>query len=597
MSYAPTTTWDLDAIYGGGPAGAPFLAEADALEAELRELIDHSGRLGARPVPSELGAVVLTLERLGDRLEQVYAFAGGWAAAQATDRAAIRAEARVGDLATLHSRARVVPDDRLARCSDADFQAILARPELAHMRASLQEKRRQARFRLPEAEESLARELARDGLMAWGELYDRESGALRMEVDRGNGPESLSAGQVSQLLSHERAEVRERAFIAAVAGWRTLGDRCAAALTHITGTRIVLNDRRGLDPLDEPLANARIERRTLEALLDTARAAAPMIQRFFRAKARLLGKERLTWTDVLAPVGAGGGAVDYDAAQSFIVEQFGTFSPRLAEFSARAFRQRWVEVEDRPGKRGGAYCSGVPLSRESRIFMTWGHNARSLSTLAHELGHAFHNEVLYGLPPSQREVPMTLAETASTFGEALVREAALARADDPGARLRLLDAALQDGVAFLANIPARFDLELALYRMRREGALEAEALEAETTRIFSQWYGEGVSSVDPTYWSNKLHFYISGIAFYNFPYLFGYLFSALVYEHFRPMGEAGAPGYERLLRRTGSEWAEPIARDELGLNLAEPATWSAALGGLERDLARYEALVDELRGG
>lgn len=591
MAYAPSPNWDLDSLYAGGPSGAPFTSEIESLDAELRELIDHGGTLGPRPAPAELAALLLALERIDDRLGQAYTFAGGWASARATDKAAIRAEARVGDLATLYARARVVPDDRVARCSDADFQALLARPELAHMRSSLQEKRRLARFRLPEAEEGLARELARDGIMAWGELYDRESGALRIEVDRGNGPESLSAGQVSQLLSHEKAEIRERAFAAAVSAWRTLGDRCAAALTHITGTRIVLNDRRGLDPLDEPLAGARIERRTLEAMLEAARSAAPLLQRYFRAKAKLLGKETLGWTDVLAPVGAGGGPVGYDDAQNFIVDQFSTFSPRLAEFSVRAFQQRWIEVEDRPGKRGGGYCAGVPLTRESRIFMTWGHNARSLSTLAHELGHAFHNEVLFALPPSQRELPMTLAETASTFGEALVREAALRQATDPGVRVRLLDGALQDATAFLANIPARFDLELALYRMRREGPLDADSLERETTRIFSRWYGEGVSSVDPTFWSSKLHFYISGVAFYNFPYLFGYLFSALVYEHFRPMGAEGAPGYERLLRRTGSEWAEPIARDELGVDLGDPETWKRALGGVERDLAQFERLV------
>lgn len=591
MAYAPSPNWDLDSLYAGGPSGALITAEIESLDAELRELIDHGDTLGPRPAPAELAALLLALERIDDRLQQAHAFAGGWAAVRATDKAAIRAEARMGDLATLHARARVVPDDRVARCSDADFQALLARPELAHMRSLLQEKRRLARFRLPEAEEALARELARDGIMAWGELYDRESGALRIEVDRGHGPESLSAGQVSQLLSHEQAEIRERAFAAAVSGWRTLGDRCAAALTHITGTRIVLNDRRGLDPLDEPLAAARIERRTLEALFEAARSAGPLLHRYFRAKAKLLGKAALSWTDVLAPVGSGGGRVTYEDAQTFIVDQFSAFSPRLAEFSVRAFQHRWIEVEDRPGKRGGGYCAGVPLTRESRIFMTWGHNARSLSTLAHELGHAFHNEVLFALPPSQRELPMTLAETASTFGEALVRDAALRQATDPGVRLRLLDGALQDATAFLANIPARFDLELALYRMRREGPLDAEALERETTRTFSQWYGEGVSSVDPTFWSSKLHFYIPGVAFYNFPYLFGYLFSALVYEHFRPMGSEGAPGYERLLRRTGSEWAEPIARDELGVDLGDPETWKRALGGVERDLAQFEQLV------
>lgn len=591
MSFAPAPTWDLESVFPGGPSGTAFTAEADTLDAELRDLIDQGRRLGPHPATAELSSILLALEAIEQRLGQAGTFAMAHASAAATDRAAIRAEARAGDLYSLYARARVVPDDRVSRASEADFEALINRAELAHMRAMLREKRRMARFRLPEAEESLVQELARDGIMGWGELYDREAGALVVTVDRGNGPEALSAGQAVQLLSHPDPAIRERGLQALQTSWRTIGDRCAAALTHITGTRIVLNDRRKLDPLDEPLAIARIERRTLDAMLEAARAAAPLIQRYFVAKAKVLGKPKLSWTDVLAPVGTVGGAVDYAEAQGFIVEQFARFSPRLAQFAQRALERRWVEVEDRPGKRGGGYCADLPISRETRIFMTWGGNARSVSTLAHELGHAFHAEVLFAVPPAQRMVPMTLAETASTFGEALVREAALQQATDPGARLRLLDSSLQDAVAFLANIPARFDLELALYRLRREGALEAPALEAETERIFRAWYGEGVETVDPTFWSSKLHFYISGLAFYNFPYLFGYLFSALVYEHFRPMGPDGAPGYERLLRRTGSEWAEPIAREELGVDLGDPETWKRALAGVERDLAQLERLV------
>ena len=192
---------------------------------------------------------------------------------------------------------------------------------------------------------------------------------------------------------------------------------------------------------------------------------------------------------------------------------------------------------------------------------------------------------------------MTLAETASTFGEALVREASLAATKDPGRRLRLLDGSLSDGLSFLCNIPARYEFELALYAMRERGPLEVEALEAETTAVFSRWYGPTVPKVDPIFWASKLHFYIAGLSFYNFPYLFGYLFSNLVYEHFRPLGAAGAPGYERLLRRTGDEWAEPIARDELGVDLGDPETWMRALAPLRRDYDAFVALTGEKAPG
>lgn len=592
MPYAPSETWDLDILFRGGPAGDAFREETDALDAELRDLIRRADSLPPHPHPADLASVLLRLEALSERLEQHSTFAGCAAAADATGKDAVRAESRANDLWNLYSRASVVPHARVVRASDEEYEAIRSFPDLAHMAGHLGDLRRTARLRLPEAEEALSNELARDGIIGWGELYDVESGALRVRVDRGKGEEELSAGQASQLTMSEDPDLRERAYTALEAAWRSIGGRCAKALTHITGTRLVLNDRRGLDPLDEPLMRARIERRTLEAMMEAARGARPLLDRYLAAKARAMGKDKLSWVDTHAPVGKSSGRVEYADAQELIVEQFQAFSPNLADFSRRAFRERWIEVEDRPNKRGGGFCADVPLSHQSRIFMTWGYNARSLSTLAHELGHAFHNEVLHPLPPARRRVPMTLAETASTFGEALVREATLAATTDPQARLRLLDSALGDALAFCANVPARYELELALYRMRREGPLEPEQLEAETTAIFRRWYGPAVSSVSPVFWSSKLHFFIAGISFYNFPYTFGYLFSALVYEHFRPLGAAGAPGYERLLRRTGDEWAESIASTELGVDLGDPAVWARALKPVERDLDAFCTLVE-----
>ena len=618
MPFAPAATWNLDVILPGGPMGPAFKAAASTAEERLRAMLARADALSARsdalsarsdalsarsdalsgandgPDLDAISSLLLDLEAISVELQGLGTFAGCHAAADAVGRDALKGDARANELWTLFSRASVTPNDRVIRMEEASFLELLARPELAHMHGDLLERRRLGRLRLPEAEEALATELARDGILAWGELYDEQAGALRIPLDRGNGPEELSPGQVAQLLGKEDPELRLRAFEAQKRGWRTLGSICAKTLTHITGTRIALNERRGLDTLDEPLASAKIERSTLDALMETARAAGPLMTRYVAAKARAMGKSQLSWTDTYALLGKSGGAVTYDYAQDFIVEQFRTFSPTLAEFSERAFRESWVEVEDRPGKRGGGFCADVPGRQESRIFMTWGNNEHSLSTLAHELGHAFHNEVLYNVPPAQRRLPMTLAETASTFGEALVREAALAQTTDPQLRLRLLDASLSDALAYLVNIPARFELEQRLYVLRAQGPFDAEQLEQETTAIFQRWYGPGLSEVDPMFWASKLHFYIGGIAFYNFPYLFGYLFSALVYEHFRPMGPAGAPGYERLLRRTGDAWAEPIAKEELGLDLADPKTWAVALRSIERDLVAFEAAVDSI---
>jgi oligoendopeptidase F len=592
MSYAPSETYDLDVLFPGGPSGPAFAEQAQLLAAELDALVTAGDALPARPDADAMAALLLRFEDVGVRLEQLGTFTACAAAADAQGKAAIRAEARASELYNRLGRAWVVPNARIARGSDEDFAALLAHPRIQHMRGMLEERRRLARFRLPEAEEALSTELARDGILGWGELYDVESGALRIRFDRGNGPEDLSPGQLSSVLSHDDKATRDAAAAAYIGGWRTIGDRCARALTHITGTRATLNARRGLDTLDEPLANAKIERATLDAMLECARRAQPMMHRFLALKAKARGQEKLSWADTFASLGTAGGKVPYGQAQGFIVDQFGAFAPDLADFARRAFRERWIEVEDRPGKRGGGFCADAPLLKQSRIFMTWGGTARSVSTLAHELGHAYHNEALYAVPPAQRRVPMTLAETASTFAEALVREASLAAETDPGRRLRLLDGSLSDALAFLVNIPARFELELALYRMRAEGPLDPDALCAETDAIFRKWYGPSVAEVDPMYWASKLHFFIPTLAFYNFPYTFGYLFANLVYAHFRPLGAAGFPAYTELLRRTGDAWAEPVAKAGLGVDLGDPATWMKALAPVERDFDAFVAAVE-----
>lgn len=591
MSFAPNDTWNLESILPGGPAGAAFEAEYAAVELALRELAVRSAALPAEPASAVLAGLLLDLERISPRVDTLFSFTGCHAAAAARDEAASRAEARMAALGGLSAQTWVAPRDRVARMPQPAFDALLAEPSIAHMRNMLLSDRAQGRLRLSEAEESLLAGLTQDGIVAWGQFYDVEAGALSVTIDRGNGPETLSAGQAEMLLYHSDRAVRARAFDAVQATWRSIDRRCATALTHITGTRLTLNDRRGLDELDEPLVQSRIARSTLDAILEACREARPLMVRYFKAKAHALGVERLEWYDLGAGVGESGPGVSYPAAQDIIVRQFGEFAPGMADFARRALEERWVEVEDRGGKRGGGFCTEVASRSETRIFMTWAATDKAPATLAHELGHAFHAEVLFERPVSQRRLPMTLAETASTFAEALVREATRTQASTPGARLRLLDNSLQDAAAFLCNIPARFELERSFYGMRRAGPLSPDALDEATVRIYSEWYGGQLASVDPLFWARKLHFFIPGIAFYNYPYTFGFLFANLVYEAFRPQGAAAEAAYRRLLSRTGDDDAETIAREELGLDLGDVATWRRAIAGIERDVADYEAAV------
>ena len=283
------------------------------------------------------------------------------------------------------------------------------------------------------------------------------------------------------------------------------------------------------------------------------------------------------------------GDMSWDAAQDFVLRHFGRYHGDLARLAERAFSERWIEAEDRDNKRQGGWCGRVgSMPGVSRIFMTFGETFRSTTTLAHELGHAFHNWALRDVHPARRAVPSTLAETASIFAENIIRDAALAAATDRGSRLAMLDARLMAGVSFLMNIPFRYHLERDLYVLREKGDLDPAELCARTVHWQRECYRDHLSSWYPHFWAEKLHFYMSGRSFYNYPYTFGYLFSSLVYQQALAEGSGYHPHYIALLERTGWQDAEPLAKEMLGLDLTSPDGWYAAVRPLEADLAAFE---------
>ena len=245
-----------------------------------------------------------------------------------------------------------------------------------------------------------------------------------------------------------------------------------------------------------------------------------------------------------------------------------------------------------PHKRPGAYCTGFLKSRTPRVYMTYMGGASDVIVLAHELGHAFHSWVMRDLPQSQRSYGMSIAETASTFGEGLVRNALLARAETPAARLDIVWQEAEALVAFVLNIPTRFEFERDFYEARGERPLRAAELKTMMSAAWENWYGDCLAEPDPLFWANKLHFYISGLSFYNFPYLFGYLFSLGVSARRQALGEEFFARYQALLMDTGRMTAEELAAKHLDVDLTQPAFWRDTLALLESRIDLFEELVD-----
>jgi pepF/M3 family oligoendopeptidase len=581
--------WDLEIIYPGGPAADSFLATLDALEASAAEMITRTDSLPELREDTPLwAATIVSMNRLQEDSRVAGVFAGCHSSADAQSLDAVHAVSRTSALSSAVQRAWVPVLGTIATCGQDAFDALVAEPALADFLPRLHWVRKNRHTLLPPAEAGLAVELAKDGIHAWNRLYNRLSGTLMVTLPDGR---QLSMSQAQNLTSSGDPEQRGVAFAARLSGWTTVADTCATALSHIVGTRLTLNRRRGVSILSDTLARSRMSEATLEAMLEASRRAAPTLKRYLKAKAQLLGRDQLRWEDQGAPVGEIG-STDWDSATAFIEEHFRSWSPELGDYAARAIRDRWIEAEDRPHKRPGGWCASVPTPPgASRIFMTFGETFRSTVTLAHELGHGYHNHVLRTVPPSRRHVPSTLAETASVFAENIVRDAALAAAQSDSARLAMLDARLSSGVSMLMNIPFRYQLERKLYGLREKGELRVEDLNALTVETQREAYVDSLESWHPLFWAEKLHFYISSFAFYNYPYTYGYLFSTLVYQHARQQGPDFIERYDDLLRRTAWEDAEPLAQQFLGIDLTDPDAWYAGAAPLEADLDAFLTLV------
>ncbi|GIW71035.1 MAG: oligoendopeptidase F [Planctomycetota bacterium] len=439
--------------------------------------------------------------------------------------------------------------------------------------------------------EALAAELVVDGARAFSRLQGNLTSQIKVALERDGRTEVLPITVVRNLCTDPDPQVRERAYRAELEGWRSVRTAVAACLNAIKGTALTLSRRRGYrSVLEQALEDNRIDRETLDALLGAIRESFPVFRRYLRSKARKLGREQLPWWDLFAPLGATEQRYDWAQARAFIVEQFGRFSERLAAFAARAFAERWIDAEPRDGKRPGAFCMGIAALEQSRILCNYDGSFDQLSTVAHELGHGFHNLCQEGLPPLRRGAPATLAETASILCETLVTEAALEHAA-PGERLAILETQLAGATQVCLDIYSRFLFESAVFERRPEGELGPDELCELMRHAQAETYAEAVDpeTYHPYMWLWKPHYYGHEQHFYNFPYAFGHLFGLGLYAVYRREGAAFVPRYEELLRATGEAWAEPLAA-RFGIAIRTPEFWRSSLAVIERMVERYEAL-------
>ncbi len=456
---------------------------------------------------------------------------------------------------------------------------------------ALLENAEQSKYLMSEAEEALAAELTLSGGNAFGKLQGTITSQMTVDFELDDKTQKMPMPALINLRSHPDEAARRRGYEAENKAWEGVKETLAACMNGVKGETLTLDKKRGReDAVHASLDFARIDRATLDAMLGAMKDSFPMFERYFKHKAKLLGKKKLPWWDVFAPMGKTDKVYSWNEACDFIVGNFNKFSPELGAFAKRAFDNNWIDAEQREGKRGGAFCMGLEGVKESRILSNFDGSFDQVSTLAHELGHAFHNECAYqaGKTPIQQTTPMTLAETASIMCETIVTEAVLEQVTDPQEILAVLEAQMNNASQVVVDIYSRYLFEKEVFERRASSELSADDLNDIMERAQKAAYGAGLDEkyLQKFMWTWKPHYYSSGFSFYNYPYTFGLLFATGLYAIYQKRGAEFVPAYKELLASTGEARAAELA-DQFGINIRTKKFWADSLAIIGKRVDKY----------
>lgn len=595
--------WDLTSYFNAfnSPEMQSFKKELNAQIGKLQGESAALSTLAADNLP-KWEQVFLNYEQLSRKLSHYGSYIGCLHAADANNEEYGRESAEIDSISAEFSKIEINLKMGLKKASESDFATFCKREKLSEITFQLTELRQNAQKTMNSDLENLATDLSVDGFSSWDRLYNILAGKLSFDMHWPDGRiEKTPIAQCRSLMQDADRKVRQAAFEHGNQAWKKVEDVCAASLNAISGTRLLLNRRRGFDHfLDVSLLQLRISRKTLDAMFQAISECRPFIQKLGKAKARALGQEKLAWYDCEAPLAIPSlNRYSWEECVAMIDKAFARAYPELCIFFKDAIAKKWVESEPRQGKRPGAFCTGSLLTEESRVFMSYSGSLSDVSTLAHEIGHAFHSAQLRGLRPLKQGYPMTLAESASTFAEILLTEGIMTDPDSSDAqRLSVLTATINHGIAFLIDIPIRFNFEKTFHEERAKGEVSVSRFKSLMTEAMQNQFGELLeeNGADPFFWASKMHFYLAGVSFYNYPYTFGYLLSRGLFEMFKREGSAFLPKYQEFLRLSGNDMAQSVAQKALGTDLESTEFWKRAIMSHEAELAQFEELSKKVFG-
>ena len=548
--------WDLESIY---PSVTSPLFEDDinAIYQKAEELKSKSADKN-----SSILSILSLYDEMADIVENVGSYVYTSFSVNTTDRDVLAAMGKAEKAQTVASDASTVMVHYLSQRTD-EFSS----PELEPYALFLKEVKTEADHMMSLEEEALANEMLQVSASAWSRLQESVTASIH------DGDKTLT--QLRGLAMDSDRSVRKDAYEREV---KILADNktaIAAALNGVKGTALLLEKRRGWkDPLDRSCNTARISRKALSALIEALEESLPIFRDYLKTKAKLLGLERLEWYDMFAPVGDASMSFTFEEAKALIIDAYSSFSPEVGAFIKNALDSHWVDPEAHEGKIGGAYDIFFPKKKESRVMMNWEGTYDSVSTLAHELGHAYHDSVVKNYPSSQRSYPMTLAETASIFGETVIFQEVLKKADKDQ-QLSLIEAYVQGACQVCVDILSRFYFERSAFEARKDGEVTADDFSAMMLKAQEDTYGDGLGVKHQYMWAVKGHYYNEGFSFYNYPYAFGQLFALGLFASKDSVPDF-PKHYKEVLSMTGRFEAKEVAA-AAGCDIEDKEFWKKGI--------------------
>lgn len=589
-----TMDWDLSTYFPEfrGKEMNEFKSE---LEREIKTTYDKALKLKDADGNTDPWEVVLSeIEDLSKKYSHIRSYIGCLASADANNQDYLKEEADLSLLGAEFQKIEVVVLSTLENMSPEMVNKIIALESMEGASYYISRLYEESKKRMTNDKEILATELGVDGLSSWGRLYNTVSGKLTFEMKYPDGTiKEIPMSQRRSLLENPDREIRKEAFHGGNRAWEQIEDVAAASLNAISGTRLTLNKHRGIDHfLDVAMFQSAVSRDTLDAMFGAIYDQIEIPKNILKYKAESMGTEKISWYDLGAPLEMESSEViDWERAKSMVYDSFNGSYPLLGNFVKGVYDKEWIDWSPRSGKRPGGFCTGSMLTNESRIYMTYNDSLGDVLTLAHEAGHAFHSYIMKDIRPYGHSYPMTLAETASTFGEMILAQGILnSDGISEGEKALILDTEVNHGAIYLMDIPVRYEFERALYEERDNGVLNPTRLKELMVQTQEKVFGDTLDEKDPYFWASKLHFYITGVTFYNFPYTFGYLLSRFIFGKFLQEGSDFLEKYEYFLKISGSYDCEEVVSKSLGVDITSKNFWADSIKTLEEPLNRLKEI-------